>query len=76
MQNFIMYILIQLVFLSTVLVSTNAFSQKLENPSLVEPLFSRSEQVLLAKKKSGSKSERCGSSPTPGCSRRDGVTDI
>jgi hypothetical protein len=76
MQNSIMYILIQLVFLSTVLASTIPFSQKLENPSLAEHLFSRSEQVLLAKKNSGSKSERCGSSPTPGCSRRDNVTDI
>jgi len=67
--------LMQFVLLSTVLAAVIAFPQKPENSSISQNQFTTSQQLLLAKD-SNSLSEGCTSSPTPGCSRRDNVTNM
>ena len=67
--------LIQFILLGTVLASAIAFPQKPENSSRSENQLTTSHKQLFAKG-SSSKSERCNSSPTPGCSRRNNVTDM
>lgn len=74
-SNSTMYTLMQCVLLSTVLASAIAFPQKPEHSSISEPQLTASQQMLLAKG-SGTKSEGCSSSPTPGCSRRDRVNEV
>jgi hypothetical protein len=69
-----MYTSIKFICLSTLLASTAVLPQKLENRSMAEPQFNASQQLLLTKAPKRKK-ERCSSSPTPGCSRRDHVTD-
>ena len=70
-----MYTLIQFVLLCTVLTSASIFPQKPENCLTPEHQLTTSQKQLLAKD-SGSKPEPCKSSPTPGCSRRDNVSDM
>ena len=67
--------LIQIVLLSTVLATAIAVPQKPENSSRSQNQFTTSQKMLLAKD-SSRQSESCTSSPTPGCSRRDNVTDM
>ncbi|MEG4636453.1 MULTISPECIES: hypothetical protein [unclassified Microcoleus] len=74
-ENSTMYSLMQCVLLSTLLASAIAVPQKPDRSSISENQLTASQQMLLAKK-SGSKPEGCSSSPTPGCSRRDRVTDM
>lgn len=69
-----MYTSIKFIILSTLLASIPLLPQKLENRSMAGTQLNASQQLMLAKvpKK---KKEGCSYSPTPGCSRRDRVTD-
>ena len=69
-----MYIQMQCVLLSTALAFPLAFPHKAENSSIPANQYATSQKLLSAKD-SGSKSDRCKSSPTPGCSRRNNVRD-
>ncbi|MEG3886206.1 hypothetical protein QT971_18645 [Microcoleus sp. herbarium19] len=64
----------QCVLLSTVFAFALAFPQKPENSSTAANQLATSQKLLSAKD-SGSKSDRCNSSPTPGCSRRNKARD-
>ena len=70
-----MYTLIQFVLLGTVLTSPSIVPQKPQNCLTPEHQLTTSQKLLLAKA-SGSKPEPCKSPPTPGCSRRDNVSDM
>ena len=69
-----MYTQMQCVLLSTALALPLAWTYKAENSSISANQFATSQKLLLAKDR-GSKSDRCNSSPNPGCSRRDNVRD-
>jgi hypothetical protein len=71
-----MYTSIKFVFLSMLLASTPLLPQKLENHSMTDTQFNASQQLIVAKApKRKKQKEPCSSSPTPGCSRRERVTD-
>ncbi|TAG90345.1 MAG: hypothetical protein EAZ09_23810 [Oscillatoriales cyanobacterium] len=67
--------LTQFVLLSTVLTAVIAFPQKPENSLILQNQFATSQQLLLAKD-SNRESLCSDSSPHPGCSRRDNVTNM
>lgn len=64
-----MYTPVKLICLSTLLTAAPVLPHNIEQAALGEYQFNDSQQQLLAKTES--KKEGCGSSPTPGCSRRD-----
>lgn len=65
-----MYTSVKLICLSTLLIAAPVLPQKIDRAAAGEHEFNDSQPQLLAKTKD-SKKDRCTSSPTPGCSRRD-----
>ena len=65
-----MYTPVKFIYLIALLVSALVLPQKLENISMTEHQFDRSQQLLLAKNRE-TDSQGCTSSPSPGCDRRE-----
>ncbi|MGL5063059.1 MAG: hypothetical protein ACRC62_24030 [Microcoleus sp.] len=65
-----MYTSVKLICLSTLVVASPVLPHEVDRASLDATQLDISQQQLIAKKPA-QKKEGCGSSPTPGCSRRD-----